>query len=64
MLVVGSNATELEMTGGGTITVGQFLNETAVPLMALVAAGYDFILATPTSNKPYMGIGIESDPSI
>ncbi|ARP82954.1 type 1 glutamine amidotransferase domain-containing protein [Bordetella genomosp. 8] len=54
ILVIGSNATQLEAQGGGTIKIGQFLNETAVPLMALVAAGYDFILATPTGEKPHM----------
>jgi len=54
ILVIGSNATQLEAKGGGTITIGQFLNETAVPLMALVAAGYDFVLATPTGEKPHM----------
>jgi putative intracellular protease/amidase len=54
ILVVGSNATQLEAKTGGTITIGQFLNETAVPLMALVAAGYDFVLATPTGEKPHM----------
>jgi putative intracellular protease/amidase len=50
ILVIGSNATELEAQGGGTIKIGQFLNETAVPLMSLVAAGYDFVLATPTGE--------------
>ena len=54
ILVIGSNATQLEAKGGGTITIGQFLNETAVPLMALVKAGYDFVLATPTGEKPHM----------
>ena len=54
ILVVGSNATQLEARGGGSITIGQFLNETAVPVMALVAAGYDFVLATPTGEKPHM----------
>ena len=54
ILVIGSNATELEAQGGGTIKIGQFLNETAVPLMTLVAAGYDFVLATPTGEKPHM----------
>ena len=33
ILVVGSNATQLEAQGGGTITIGQFLNETVVPLI-------------------------------
>jgi len=54
ILVIGSNGTQLEAKGGGTITIGQFLNETAVPLMALVDAGYDFVLATPTGEKPHM----------
>jgi hypothetical protein len=54
ILVVGSNATRLEAKGGGTILIGQFLNETAVPIMALVAAGYSFVLATPTGEKPRM----------
>lgn len=54
ILVIGSNATQLEAQGGDTINIGQFLNETAVPLMALVAAGYDFVLATPTGRKPQM----------
>jgi len=54
ILVIGSNATELEAQGGGTIKIGQFLNETAVPLMTLVAAGYDFVLATPTGEKPHI----------
>ncbi len=54
ILVIGSNATELEAQGGGTIKIGQFLNETAVPLMTLGAAGYDFVLATPTGEKPHV----------
>ncbi|MFS2135656.1 type 1 glutamine amidotransferase domain-containing protein [Duganella sp. Dugasp56] len=54
ILVVGSNATQLEAKSGGTITIGQFLNETAVPLMAIEAAGYDFVLATPTGDKPHV----------
>jgi putative intracellular protease/amidase len=54
ILVIGSNATELEAQGGGTIKIGQFLNETAVPLMALMAAGHDFVLATPTGEKPHV----------
>ena len=54
ILVIGSNATQLEAQDGGTITIGQFLNETAVPLMTLVAAGYDFVLATPSGEKQHM----------
>src|SRR4051812_6369296 len=54
ILVIGLNATELEALGGGTIKIGQFLNETAVPVMTFVAAGYDFVLATPSGQKPHM----------
>lgn len=54
ILVVGSNSTQLEALGGGTITVGQFLNETAIPVLALLEAGYDFLLATPTGEKPHL----------
>jgi putative intracellular protease/amidase len=54
VLVIGSNATRLEARGGGTITIGQFLNETAVPLMALIEANYDIVLATPSGQKPHM----------
>jgi len=54
ILVIGSNATQLEAKGGGSITIGQFLNETAVPLMAVLDAGYDFVLATPSGEKPSM----------
>ena len=50
ILVVGSNATKLEAKGGGTILIGQFLNETAIPIMALVAAGYSFVLATSSAG--------------
>jgi putative intracellular protease/amidase len=54
ILVIGSNAMELEAQGGDTIKIGQFLNETAIPIMTFVAAGYAFVLATPTGQKPHM----------
>ena len=38
VLVLGSNATQLGLRGGGTATVGQYLNETAVPALALLDA--------------------------
>ena len=47
VLVIGSNATRIEVRGGGTGATGQYLNETVVPAMALVEAGYDVVLATP-----------------
>lgn len=54
VLVIGSNATRIEVQGGGTGATGQYLNETVVPAMALVEAGYDVILATPNGAKPYI----------
>lgn len=48
VLVLGSNATQLGLRSGSTATVGQYLNETAVPALALLDAGYDIVLARPT----------------
>ena len=31
VLVVGSNATRIELRGGGSAAIGQYLNETVVP---------------------------------
>ncbi|MBY5680585.1 type 1 glutamine amidotransferase domain-containing protein [Rhizobium leguminosarum] len=54
VLVVGSNATRIEIQGGGTGPTGQYLNETVVPAMALVDAGYEVVLATPDGSKPHI----------
>lgn len=54
VLVVGSNATRIEIQGGGTGPTGQYLNETVVPAMALIDAGYEVVLATPDGTKPYI----------
>src|SRR5262245_42718230 len=54
VLVIGSNATRIELQGGGTGATGQYLNETVVPAMALVDAGYDVVLATPNGTKPHI----------
>lgn len=54
ILVVGSNATRIEIQGGGTGPTGQYLNETVVPMLALVDAGYDVLLATPNGDKPFI----------
>ena len=53
VLVVGSNATRIEVRGG-TGPTGQYLNETVVPVMALIDAGYDIVLATPNGSKPHI----------
>ena len=54
VLVMGSNATRIEIQGGGTGPTGQYLNETVVPMLALVDAGYEVLLATPSGAKPYI----------
>src|SRR5262249_54673229 len=54
VLVVGSNATRIEVQGGGTAATGQYLNELVVPVMALVDAGYDVVFATPNGTKPHI----------
>ncbi|CAA9541141.1 MAG: Intracellular protease [uncultured Sphingomonadaceae bacterium] len=54
VLVTGSNATRLELQGGGFAAVGQYLNETVVPAMALIDAGYEVVLATPDGTKPHI----------
>ena len=54
VLVMGSNATRIKIQGGGTGPTGQYLNETVVPMLALVGAGYDVLLATPSGAKPYI----------
>lgn len=52
VLVVGSNATRIEVQGNRWGATGQYLNETVVPAMALEAAGYEVVLATPNGQKP------------
>jgi putative intracellular protease/amidase len=54
VLVIGSNATRIEVKGGGTGATGNYLNETVVPVQALIAAGYDIVLATPNGTKPHL----------
>jgi putative intracellular protease/amidase len=52
VLVIGSNATRIEIQGGGWGETGQYLNETVVPAMAVIEAGYKVVLATPNGTKP------------
>src|SRR5215831_19787324 len=54
VVILGSNATRIEVQGGGTGPTGNYLNETVVPAMAFVDAGYDVVLATPNGTKPYI----------
>lgn len=52
VLILGSNATQIELRGSGSATIGQYLNETVVPTLVLIDAGYDVVLATPNGTKP------------
>jgi putative intracellular protease/amidase len=54
VLVIGSNATRIETTDGRSGATGQYLNETVVPMLALIAAGYEVVLATPNGSKPHI----------
>ena len=54
VLVVGSNATRIELQGGGSAAIGQYLNEMVVPVMALIEAGYSVVLATPDGTQPHI----------
>ena len=54
VLIIGSNATRIETQGGGWGATGQYLNETVVPAMALIEAGYEVVLATPSGSKPHI----------
>jgi putative intracellular protease/amidase len=54
VLIVGSNATRIEIQGGGWGPTGNYLNETVVPAMALIAAGHEVVLATPDGTKPHI----------
>jgi putative intracellular protease/amidase len=54
VLIIGSNATRIELQGGGFAKIGQYLNETVVPALALVDAGYEVVLATPDGTKPHI----------
>jgi hypothetical protein len=47
VLVLGSN-------GGGTGPTGNYFNETVVPAMTLIEAGYHLVLATPKGTKPHI----------
>ncbi len=60
VLIIGSNATRIEVQGGGWGATGQYLNETVVPAMALIAAGYDVVLTTPDGTKPHIDAASDS----
>src|SRR5215468_1353643 len=53
VLVIGSNATRIDVQGG-TGPTGNYLNETVVPMMAVIGAGHGVVLATPNGTKPHI----------
>lgn len=52
VIIIGSNAIRIEIKGGHWSETGQYLNETVVPAMALIDAGYEVVLATPNGCPP------------
>ena len=52
VLLVCSNASKIEVKGGGLGETGPYLNETVVPILSVIKAGYDVVLATPNATKP------------
>ena len=52
ILLIASSADKFELREGKIIPAGFFLNELAIPIMAALDAGYDFVLATPKGNVP------------
>jgi putative intracellular protease/amidase len=52
ILLIASSADKFELREGKVIPAGFFLNELAVPMMAALEAGYDFVLATPKGTVP------------
>lgn len=54
ILLIGSNASQIEVQGGKLCPTGYYLNELAVPTMAVLDAGYEVVLATPSGAKPVL----------
>lgn len=54
VLVVMSSSDSLELRDGKTYKTGYFLNELAVPLRAIVDAGYTPVFANPNGDLPAM----------
>lgn len=50
VLVVVSSVSEIPLQDGKTYPTGYFLNELAVPVKALIAAGYEPVFANPKGN--------------
>jgi len=61
VLVVMSNAEKVKLKEGKTAPVGFFLNEFAIPVQALMDAGYEIVVVTPEGKKPVMDLD-SNDP--
>ena len=60
ILAMGSNSTRIEVQGGGWGPTGNYLNETVVPISAVIDAGFEVMLATPNGSKPHMDAASDS----
>ncbi|MET0634479.1 MAG: type 1 glutamine amidotransferase domain-containing protein [Chitinophagaceae bacterium] len=54
VILVTSSTDTIILKDGTSSVIGFYLNELAIPMQAVVAAGYEIILATPEGNKPVM----------
>jgi putative intracellular protease/amidase len=54
ILVIMSSADTLALKDGRKESIGYYLNELAIPVMAALDAGYQMVLATPEGTKPIM----------
>jgi putative intracellular protease/amidase len=52
ILVIASSAQSLTLRSGKEWPVGYYINELAVPMMAVLKAGYEMVLATPKGTQP------------
>jgi putative intracellular protease/amidase len=52
VLIVGSSSDTFELKSGRKDPTGYYLNELAIPAQAIVAAGYEIVLATPKGTAP------------
>jgi putative intracellular protease/amidase len=52
ILIVGSDADTFELADGRKEPAGYYLNELAIPAQAVVAAGYEIVLVSPSGEQP------------
>lgn len=54
VLLVASSTDKLTLKGGKVIPTGYYLDEVAIPAQAILAAGYELVVANPLGNRPVM----------